>query len=454
MEGVARFKASLQAGQEVTEGAAAAPVLGRFARLASFFGTGRRLTQAGHPTLADARSLVELLGLPDRLDPEVGGKVFRTRSAGELTELSFSITWAQKAGALRKLHGKLAATEGWAKLADLERFRRAAQALVALGPLAARRQGHWPAFVEMAKAVDETFPSLLVRLADGALDEAKALDELFEHMQERYRWGGMWAEPAHLRRELGDCLSESLAVLEVAGIVERKVPPAGPTPTGEGAPSQIFTLTPAGSWVVGQLAFSAPVPEVYEPVVASSGNVYELRVSLNDIDPPIWRELAVPSKISLASLHMVLQAAMGWTGSHLHMFNIAGSHYGQDYGEDWPDRLEDERRHRLEDVVSPGDEFCYEYDFGDGWEHTVRVLSARQTEEPELLPRCSAGARACPPEDCGGVPGYESLLEALSDPSHKEHDSYLEWTGGGFDPEHFDLAEVNGELARLRVPSV
>jgi hypothetical protein len=138
MEGVARFKASPQAGQEVTEGAAAAPVLGRFARLASFFGTGRRLTQAGHPTLADARSLVELLGLPDRLDPEVGGKVFRTRSAGELTELSFSITWAQKAGALRKLHGKLAATEGWAKLTDLERFRRAAQALVALGPLAAR----------------------------------------------------------------------------------------------------------------------------------------------------------------------------------------------------------------------------------------------------------------------------------------------------------------------------
>lgn len=156
--------------------------------------------------------------------------------------------------------------------------------------------------------------------------------------------------------------------------------------------------------------------------------------------------------MTLAELHRVLQVAMGWDDYHLHEFEIAGVRYGTDDGEGWGPAPKDERRTRLDRVARKGTRFTYEYDFGDGWEHDVEVEDVLDAEAGEAYPACTAGERACPPEDCGGVWGYGELLAAIADPDHDEHEALLEWVGGAFDPEHLDLAGVNRVLAHTPAP--
>lgn len=175
--------------------------------------------------------------------------------------------------------------------------------------------------------------------------------------------------------------------------------------------------------------------------------VYQIKVTLEHIEPPIWRQLLVPSSCTLGVLHETLQVAMGWTDSHMHHF------IGPDrtiYGADHPDSFgnhEDEARVRLSAVlVRERQRLLYEYDFGDGWLHQIVLEKIRDSSEAASLPRCIAGARACPPEDCGGVPGYERLFQIVDDPEHPEHDEMLEWLGKDFDPERFDIDEVNAQL--------
>lgn len=105
---------------------------------------------------------------------------------------------------------------------------------------------------------------------------------------------------------------------------------------------------------------------------------------------------------------------------------------------------------RLDQIVSEGDKLIYEYDFGDGWEHKIRIEKILPAEKGKRYPVCLAGKRACPPEDCGGPPGYERLLEVLRDPKHEEYEETLEWLGGPFDPEAFDVNEVNRMLKSVR----
>ncbi len=180
--------------------------------------------------------------------------------------------------------------------------------------------------------------------------------------------------------------------------------------------------------------------------MASSKRVHQLKVVLRGARPPIWRRLQVPSDITLAELHRVVQVAMGWQDYHLHQFEIAGVTYGVDDGEGWGPAPEDERRTRLDRVADTGTRFAYEYDFGDSWEHAIMVEEVLDAEEATAYPVCIAGKRACPPEDCGGVWGYEEFLAAVADPNHEEHDALLEWAGGQFDPELLDLAAVNRAL--------
>lgn len=178
--------------------------------------------------------------------------------------------------------------------------------------------------------------------------------------------------------------------------------------------------------------------------------VYQLKVVLREIEPPIWRRVQVPGDITLSKLHRVLQIAMGWTNSHLHKFTIGGV----DYAEPDPDGLlefRSDRRARLSEVARPGETFEYEYDFGDGWEHEVILEQMIQPEPGAVYPLCLAGERACPPEDCGGVSGYGEFLEAIMDPVHPEHAHMLSWAGGNFDPEALDLQDVNRRLTRLRL---
>ena len=174
--------------------------------------------------------------------------------------------------------------------------------------------------------------------------------------------------------------------------------------------------------------------------------LYEIKVELNEIDPPIWRIVQVPSGTSLLRLHRILQRAMGWANSHLHVFEVDGKLWGQP--SKWDIEVLDSREISLEKIFSGGrTSFLYEYDPGDSWMHEVTLLG---TVEGEEKPGCTAGARACPPEDCGGTMGYYDLLVALSDPDHEEHDAMLEWVGGKFDPNAFDSVTIDRALKRLR----
>jgi hypothetical protein len=138
---------------------------------------------------------------------------------------------------------------------------------------------------------------------------------------------------------------------------------------------------------------------------------------------------------------------MGWTNSHLYLFEVNGKRYGEPSTE-WDIEVLDSRKMTLEQVFSKGtSSFVYEYDLGDSWRHAITLLRMVEGEEK---PGCTAGARACPPEDCGGTMGYNELLVALSDPDHEEHDAMLEWVGGKFDPGAFDVAAVDRTLKRLR----
>ncbi len=186
-----------------------------------------------------------------------------------------------------------------------------------------------------------------------------------------------------------------------------------------------------------------------ETQVKSETPVYQLKVTLNDSKPPIWRRLLVPGDITLAYLHHLIQAAFGWYDYHLHQFIVREQYYSQPSFEldEYMARVGDERRIRLDRLV-PGEKFKfrYEYDFGDSWLHDILVEKILPPDPQRTLPACIKGRRACPPEDVGGIWGYYGFLEALQDPNHPEHDDYLEWIGGEWDAEAFDLNEVNERL--------
>jgi len=181
--------------------------------------------------------------------------------------------------------------------------------------------------------------------------------------------------------------------------------------------------------------------------------VYQLKATIVGTKPPVWRRLLVSETTTLANLHEILQAAFGWWDCHLHEFEIGGARYGADDGDGWGAPPKDERRARLGTVASERSVLKYVYDFGDDWEHKVVVEKILPAEAGANYPACIGGRRACPPEDCGGVWGYEEFLAAISDPEHDEHDSMLEWVGGEFDPGAFAPTDLShrlrlGSLAR------
>lgn len=192
----------------------------------------------------------------------------------------------------------------------------------------------------------------------------------------------------------------------------------------------------------------------------SRPTTYQLEVLLSATNPPIWRRLQVPGNAHLGWLHAVLQVAMGWTNSHLHQF-ICGEHVYADpsfeldqYEGDPP--VLDERKVTVAEVLPRIREgLVYEYDFGDSWEHIITVEKILPAD-PSLVATavCLGGARACPPEDCGGVGGYQELLKALKNRKHPEHRSMKEWLGRPFDSEHFDTATINSWLRKLKWPRV
>ncbi|MDG4785906.1 plasmid pRiA4b ORF-3 family protein [Micromonospora sp. WMMD1102] len=174
--------------------------------------------------------------------------------------------------------------------------------------------------------------------------------------------------------------------------------------------------------------------------------IFQLKVSLADVTPPVWRRVLVPGGYTLDRVHRVFQSVLGWQNCHLHSFDIDGAQYGV------PDpegelTLRDELDTRLDAVATKGGRFLYTYDFGDWWEHDVTVEDVFGADPEERYPVCSAGEGACPPEDVGGPFGYRQFLAAMADPGHPEHDSLRAWLGRPFEPSSFDPGRAS-TLAR------
>ena len=172
-----------------------------------------------------------------------------------------------------------------------------------------------------------------------------------------------------------------------------------------------------------------------EKVQSSEGTVYQIKVTLKDSEPPIWRSFQVTGDTNLYELHQAIQVVMGWDDYHLHEFIVDGLHYGVPDPE-YVFEMNDETRFTLSQVVgAEQSSFTYEYDFGDGWGHALLVEKILPPEPGVRYPICLTGKRACPPEDCGGIWGYGNLLEIIRDPEDSEYEDTIEWLREGFDPE-------------------
>jgi hypothetical protein len=181
--------------------------------------------------------------------------------------------------------------------------------------------------------------------------------------------------------------------------------------------------------------------------------IYQLNMSLIGIKPSIWRRFQVPANVHLHQFHLMLQAIMGWTNSHLYSFQVNGTEYGELDPDNEFDELDFVNSHktRLNQVVlQKNASLIYIYDFGDGWQHKITVENILPVDISGRYPLCLAGARACPPEDCGGIGGYTELKKIIRNPRHKEYEEMMYWLGGSFDPEYFSLDHINRALNRFR----
>jgi len=187
--------------------------------------------------------------------------------------------------------------------------------------------------------------------------------------------------------------------------------------------------------------------------------ILKFRVTLAEVEPLVWRRIEVPASYTFWDLHVAVQDAMGWLDCHLHMFRIRNPESGE------IEEIGIPGEHALE-----GDPVClpgwgipvvryfdavgasvrYEYDFGDDWVHEIVLEAVGSRQAGTKYPRCLAGERACPPEDCGGPPGYAQLLKTIADPSHEDYASAMEWLGGSFDPDSFSPLKVRFDDPKMR----
>lgn len=249
--------------------------------------------------------------------------------------------------------------------------------------------------------------------------------------------------------------------------------PVGPLRSGDRFPDQALAalvgdLAPPADGLAEVIPFpgtglpaaTSPAPKkargVESPAIegvdppASAASAFQLKVTLLNTKPPIWRRILVDGSITLAELHEVIQAAFGWWNCHLHEFEIGRARYGiPDPDWDFGPPTNDERTTRLDAVVGEGVSFHYTYDFGDDWRHKVTVEKVGAVEPGTAVPDCIGGRRACPPEDCGGPWGYQDLLESLGG-RPEASDARLDFVGPGFDPAAFDPSDFALNLANVR----
>lgn len=183
-------------------------------------------------------------------------------------------------------------------------------------------------------------------------------------------------------------------------------------------------------------------------------DIVQIRIALQEIEPPIWRRVQVPADLSLRRLHDVIQAVMGWLDYHLYHFEVGAKQYGppeivgdNDFG---PPTYSD-RNTRLAQLIGRGVErFTYTYDFGDDWRHDIVIERTLAGEPSTEYPILVDGKRRGPPEDCGGPFGFPEFLEAISDPEHPDHEDVLDWYGEPFDADDMELDKIEAMLSRIR----
>ena len=181
--------------------------------------------------------------------------------------------------------------------------------------------------------------------------------------------------------------------------------------------------------------------------------VYQFKITLKGIEPPIWRRIQVPETYSFWALHVAIQDAMGWEDYHLHQFELVNPSTGtkveigepdEEFGFGADRKILPAWKQKIADYFSEENRLAnYVYDFGDNWEHAIELEEILPRDKGVEYPRCIAGQRACPPEDCGGIWGYEDFLAIIGNPENEEYEEMMEWAGGEFDPEHFDVKEVS-----------
>jgi hypothetical protein len=425
------------ANDELIAAAEQAPFIGQVRGFLSWLGEGRKLTQTGRIGLADARHLVELLDTGDEMDPEIGGRVFKTKSSEELGGLMRVTEWAKAARLTRVTGAKLVPVRKNAVLADkpLDLVLKLLEAYPKIGkPLFPR--GHWrqslvgdefdvigPALIDMLLRTPGPCPlAELGVIADALISSMYMLDSLAPVQRERLQ-------------DLIDADTRiAMSHLHVLGVVnfQRNSDEVGEYGNLDWSKGTV-ELTALGQYAVRRLR-GAPAPG--DPVLT-------IRVTLLDVDRPrVWRRVVVPAAYTLDRMHMVIQEAMGWTNSHLHGFRIAGHEYGitelDEIG-----RILEEKDFRLGELVKPGDVIEYLYDYGDSWDHEIVIEDAGEAAADAVYPACADGAGACPPEDCGGAPGFGELKEILAGPASAQREEMRAWTGSDYDPNRFDLAAAN-----------
>ena len=184
----------------------------------------------------------------------------------------------------------------------------------------------------------------------------------------------------------------------------------------------------------------------------SADTIARLKITLDDVEPAVLRRVEVPVDIKFDRLHLTIQAAMGWTNSHLYELRAGGVGWSTPYpGAGWSGDFLDARKARLDDVLEDigTKKLTYLYDFGDGWEHTIKIERLIDPEPGARYPRLIEASGRCPPEDCGGPWGYVGLLEARNDPTHERHAELIEWIGDDFDPNADQAKWLTAEVAAL-----
>jgi len=393
-------------------------------------GDGRKLTQTGAVTRADARVLVDRLGTGDQIDPAIGDTVFKTKSSVELLGLNLIVEWAKAARLVRVVRGRLVPVKKAAALLDrpAELWMALFEAFGQLGT-AFLPWGWGESFLrpEFATGAGALLSALHGRAGVVGLDELCRL--AWDAVTAPYLLDDATEQQLDMARGSNDRdVRRTLAALARLGAV---------TLTEDSA-----ELTPIGRHGTRRVRGE---PEPGDPV-------HRITVTLAEIaDPPVWRRLLIPAAMPLSHLHDVIQTAMGWQDHHLHSFTDGTRTYGH------PDPelgFVDESSVRFGDLDV--DRILYSYDFGDDWEHEIAVEALGVAEPGECYPRCIGGAGACPPEDCGGPPGYERLREILANPDDEEHDEMMTWMGlehaSEFDPAAFDIELVNRRLVMRGSP--